>query len=76
MSLCKNVLRLHVLRSLYIAALWIRVTISKLDIPDILALSWNEDGSIAWVDDIYLDDTLKILFEENFEETGKNDDEG
>ena len=40
------------------------------------ALSWNEDGSIAWVDDIYLDDTLKILFEENFEETGNNDDEG
>ena len=37
------------------------------------ALSWNEDGSIAWVDDIYLDDTLRI---ENFEETGNNDDEG
>ena len=72
MSLCKNVLRLHVLRSLYIAALWIRATISKLDIPDMSALSWNEDGSIAWVDDIYLDDTLRI---ENFEETGNNDDE-
>ena len=38
-------------------------------------LSLNEDGSIAWVDYIYLVVISKILFEENFEETWNNNGE-
>ena len=44
---CKNVLRLHVLRSVYIAALWTKETISKAVILDLQFFGWNKNGSMT-----------------------------
>ena len=43
----KKVLRLHFLRSIYIAALQQRTTMTKPDILGILEFGWNEDGKIT-----------------------------
>ena len=43
-------------------------TISKPDISDTWDFSWDEDGSITWVDDSYSDDIWNIAFEEIYGE--------
>jgi len=43
---CLDVLKLHILRSQYIAALWKRALISKPELPNMIDFGWNHDGTI------------------------------
>ena len=58
--------------SVYIPAFWKTVTMSNPDIPNMQMFGWNGDGRVAWLHDIYPDDILNMVFEENFEETENN----
>ena len=60
LPLFKKVLGLHVPRLFYIAALWKRKSLSIPVIADLREVDQNEDGNIAWIDNIYSDDTIKI----------------
>ena len=73
---CESVLRLHVLRACYVAAIWKRATEENPILPEMRSFGWNVDGSIQWADKIYLQEVKDILFDENYDETEFVDDEG
>lgn len=60
LPLFKKVSGLHVPRLFYIAALWKRKSLSIPVIADLREVDQNEDGNIAWIDNIYSDDIIKI----------------
>ena len=73
---CQHVLKLHVLRSCYVAAIWKRPIEAKRNLPDITSYGWKSNGSIQWTDDIYPDEVKDVLFHDNYDGTEFFNDEG
>ena len=47
---CRSVLRLHLLRSAYVAYLWRRSEQNQIDLPSTDAYGWFLDGNIVWTE--------------------------
>jgi len=73
---CKAVLKLHVLRSLYIAALWKRSIVNKPVLPDMNEFGWNQDGTIMWVEEIYPLSIIDIFFNNDYDDSMVEEAEG
>ena len=54
---------LHVLRSNYVAKIWKSSLLGSSEYPSII-----ENGEIVWVGDIFPDDVLDILMEDDYDE--------
>ena len=50
---CNSVLRLHILRSNMVAALWKRSMIANIEMPDITQHGWDVNGNINWVEEVF-----------------------
>ena len=65
---CNSVLRLHILRSNMVAALWKRSMIANIEMPDITQHGWDVNGNINWVEEVFPTDVEDILLHEEYED--------
>ena len=64
---CKSVLRLHCERAHYLAAIWRRAIISRLQYPDAVHYGWYQDKTILWVIDVFPEDVESILLDSRYD---------
>ena len=65
---CNSVLRLHILRSNMVAALWKRSMIANIEILDITQHGWDVNGNMNWAEEVFLTDVEDILLHEEYED--------
>ena len=79
---CRTVLRLHIKRANFVAAIWKHATQAMIDPPRISTMGWNENGSIEWIKAAFPRDIEEMLLDDEFDEhdyefggEGDSDDE-
>ena len=65
---CQETLRLHCLRSCYIAKIWKSADICSLEAPPVQNHGWDENADILWTGKSFPDDLEMILCDVNEED--------
>ena len=65
---CQETLRLHCLRSCYVAKIWNSADICSLEAPPVQNHGWNENADILWTEKSFSDDLEMILCDVNEED--------
>ena len=65
---CSSVLKLHILRSNMVAALWKRSSNATIEMPDITEHGWDLNGNIDWIVESFPQDVEDILLHEEYED--------
>ena len=58
---CKQVLRLHASRAMYVANMWRLTSVAWIDLPNITDYGWETDGSPVWIITAFPDDVTELL---------------
>lgn len=77
---CKSSLRLHILRSCYVARIWRLSLTSCHQLPAVNNHGWTEDNQVQWIEAAFPDDVASIMLtdgieEEDYEERSDESDE-
>ena len=70
------VLFLQVKRADYIASIWRKANVTKPVLPLFADHGWNENGSLTWTSEIFLEEVEEILLNDEFDTNGYIDDSG
>ena len=65
---CQETLRLHCLRSCYVAKIWKSADICSLEVPPVQNHGWDENADILWTEKSFPDDLEMILCDVNEED--------
>ena len=64
---CRVVLRLHIRRANFVAAIWKRATEAIIDVPPVTTSGWREDGLIHWIGEAFPSEIEDILLDDEFD---------
>ena len=65
---CQETLRLHCLRSCYVAKIWKSADICSLEAPPVQNYRWDENADILWTEKSFPDDLEMMLCDVNEED--------
>lgn len=64
---CRESLRLHLLRAIYVSGMWKRTSQAMIDLPNFEEFGWDSSGKVEWITDQYPDDIESMLFDDSYD---------
>ena len=66
---CKSSLRLHILRTNFVASIWKNTHCETINTPDVTEHGWNADGTIEQIQEAFPENNIEFLMDEGTEES-------
>ena len=66
---CKSSLRLHILRTNFVASIWKNTHRATINTPHVTEHGWNADGTIEWIQEAFPENITEFLMDEDTEES-------